>query len=324
FRRRGQMRSDDDVLQLEQRPRVRLCREDVERDRRDLAGARGFEQRLLVDELAARRVDDPHAVAHLRKRPSAEKASGLLIQRQVQREEISFGENLLRALGALDPELAKSVFRDEGVVREDAHLEPNSSPRDLLADAAEAENPERLSRQLDPTPARALPASLLERGVRLRNVAGECEQEANRVLRGREDRGLRCVRDNDPAARRRLDVDVVDSDARAADHLQPLAALDQVRGQLRRRPDDDRVVIADRLREVGLGVDVDVEALPEELDARLRDRFADENSRQVHTRAPSAYASRARVTATPRSMSAPASARPNSTAARAVVMSNRS
>ena len=34
----------------------------------------------------------------------------------------------------------------------------------------------------------------------------------------------------------------------AADHLQPLAALDQVGGQLRRRADDDRVVAADRSR----------------------------------------------------------------------------
>ena len=86
-----------------------------------------------------------------------------------------------------------------------------------------------------------------------------------------------------------------------------VAALDQVGGQLRRRADDDRVVAADDLREVAVGVDVDVEARAQQLDAGLRDRLADED---LHVMRPAAcsYASSAAVTATPRSMSAPSSA----------------
>src|SRR5207253_1463807 len=112
------------------------------------------------------------------------------------------------------------------------------------------------------------------------------------------------------------------ADPRAADHLEPCSALDQLPVELGRRADHDRVVLADPLREVVLAADVDLEPLAEEVDPRLRDRLPDED---FHTRAAgSAYASSARVTATPRSMSAPASASASSTAASAVVISKTS
>ena len=139
---------------------------------------------------------------------------------------------------------------------------------------------------------------------------------------GRGDHGrLGGVRDHDSAPRRRLDVDVVDPDACAADHLQPLRAGDQVRVDLRRRADDDRVVVADLRREVAVRVDVDVEALAQELDPRVGDPLPDEDS---VTPAGCSYVSSARVTATPRSMSAPASPSASSIPASAVVMSNTS
>ena len=119
------------------------------------------------------------------------------------------------------------------------------------------------------------------------------------------------------------DVDVVDPHARAADHLQPLGAVDQVAGQLRRGADHDRVVVADALGEIAVRVHVDVEALAEEVDPRLGDRLPDEDARATHTGVCS-KASSARVTATPRSTSAPSSTSASSTAASAVVMSNTS
>ena len=122
-------------------------------------------------------------------------------------------------------------------------------------------------------------AALLQGRMRLRDVAREGDQEPDRLLRGRDDGRVGRVRDDDPAVRRRIDVDVVDPDAGPADHLQPVGALDQVGGQLGRRADDDRVVVADGLREIGVAVDVDVEVLAEQLDARLGDRLADEDPR---------------------------------------------
>ena len=56
------------------------------------------------------------------------------------------------------------------------------------------------------------------------------------------------------------------------------AELDQLGGQLRRRADDDRVVAADDLGEIAVGVDVDVEVLAQEIDAGGSDRLADEDA----------------------------------------------
>jgi len=162
-----------------------------------------------------------------------------------------------------------------------------SAARDLLPDPPEAEHAERLPGELDSAPLRALPAALLERGVRLRDVPRERDEEAHRVLRGGDDRRLGRVRDDDPAARGSLDVDVVHPNARAADHLQLRAALDQLGGQLRRRANHDRVVVADPLGEIAVRLDVHVEAIFQQLHARVGDRLTDEDSQLAQTGAPS-------------------------------------
>ena len=98
------------------------------------------------------------------------------------------------------------------------------------------------------------------------------------MLGRRHDRRLRCVCDDDAAARRGVDVDVVDSHAGPSDHLQPVGPCDQLGRQLRRRADHDRLVAADRLREVGFAVDVDLEAaLAQETNPGVSDLFADED-----------------------------------------------
>ena len=150
---------------------------------------------------------------------------------------------------ALDAELAEPLGGDERVVGEHLHLEPERAPGDLPADPAEAEHAERLVGELDPAPLRALPPPLRQRRVGLRDVAREREQQPDRVLGGRDDVRLGRVRDDDPAPRRGVDVDVVDPDAGAPDHLQLRGARDHVGGDLRRRADDQRVVAADDLVE---------------------------------------------------------------------------
>ena len=138
----------------------------------------------------------------------------------MQREEVGGCEDVVLGRRALDAELAEAVVADERVVRDDLHPEPDRPAGDLLADPAEAEHAERLALELDPAPPRALPAMLLQRGVGLRDVARERNEQADGLLGGRDDGRLGRVRDDDPAPGRRLDVDVVDADARPADHLQ--------------------------------------------------------------------------------------------------------
>ena len=196
--------------------------------------------------------------------------------------------------------------------------------RDLAADPAETEHAERLAGELDSREPPALPRAGGQRRVRLGDVAREREQQRDRVLRRGIDGRLGRVRDDDATARRCVDVDVVDADPCAADDLQPRRALDERRVERRRRADDDRVEVADDLREVGVAVLDDVEAAPEELEARLGDRLADEDARRSETRAASWYASSARSVATPGSIAAPRSTSSVSTAVSAVVMSSTS
>jgi hypothetical protein len=149
---------------------------------------------------------------------------------------------------------------------------------DELADAAEAEDPERLVEQLDAGELRALPFAGGQARVGLRDVAGEREQQRHRVLGGGDDVGLRRVGDDDPPLGGGLHVDVVDADAGAADGLQLRGALEDVGGELGRGADEDAVVLADAVEVVAL---LDVEVLLEEGDAGRADLLGDEH---LHSR----------------------------------------
>jgi hypothetical protein len=86
--------------------------------------------------------------------------------------------------------------------------------------------------------------------------------------------------DDDAALRGRLDVDIVDADAGAADHAQVVGAADQLSGQLGRGADEDPVVAADALGELLVGpvdADVDREALAQHVHAGVGDLLLDED-----------------------------------------------
>ena len=85
------------------------------------------------------------------------------------------------------------------------------------------------------------------------------------MLSGRDDGRLRRVGDDDSAPRRCFDVDIVDTDAGATDHLQPIGAVDQICREPRRRAHDDGVVAADDLLERALGIDIHVEPRAEKV-----------------------------------------------------------
>ena len=95
--------------------------EDVERRAGELARADRLGQRVLVDERAARGVDEPRAVPHQRDRVAVDQAARLVGERRVQRHEVGRGEQLLERLRLLDAELAEPLAPDEGVVRDDVH-----------------------------------------------------------------------------------------------------------------------------------------------------------------------------------------------------------
>jgi hypothetical protein len=181
------VRRDDDLVELEQRARVRLGGENVQRRAGELPRPDRLDERVLVDERAAGGIDEARPVPHLRNRVRPDDPGRLVGQRQVQRDEVRGAEYVVQPGEAFDPNFAEAVVADERVVPDDPHPEADRSPRDLLADPAEAEHAERLACELDPTPAGALPAALLQGRMRLRDVASERDQEPDRLLRGRDD-----------------------------------------------------------------------------------------------------------------------------------------
>ena len=186
-------------------------------------------------------------------------------------------EDVVHLGGVLDTELAEPLVGDEWVICDDMHTEADSPTRDLLADTAETEHAERLPLELHSAPFRALPAALLERCVCLGDVARERHHQPDGLLRGRHHGRLGRVRNNDASPGGRLDVDVVDADPGAPDHLQVRGTLDQIGRELRRRANHDRVVAVDDLLEGRYLVVVDLELRLEQIDPGIRDRFANED-----------------------------------------------
>ena len=153
---------------------------------------------------------------------------------------------------------------------------------DELADPPEADHAERLAVQLVAGEPRPRPIAPDQRGVRLGDVPAQGERQGERVLGGRDRVRLGGVDDHDAALGGRVDVDVVDAGAGAADHLQPRAALDQVRGQRGLRADHDPVELADSLAQLLVGhleAELDLEVAAQELDAGLGDLLLDQDLR---------------------------------------------
>ena len=156
-RRGREMRRDDHLLQLEELAGVRLRLEHVERCSGDGARPDRGDECGLVDELASRRVHDPHAWPHAREGLGVEQPARVRGQRQMQRDDVRLRVDVVQRRGRLDSEIAEAVDGDEGVVRDDAHPEAQGTSCNLPADTAEAEKTERPARELDAREARPLP-----------------------------------------------------------------------------------------------------------------------------------------------------------------------
>src|SRR5579863_1924868 len=205
-------------------------------------------------------------------------------------QEVRARIDLIDARGFLDAKLAVELHRNERIDGDHAHPKTACPRRDELADPPEAEDPQALLVELDAGEARAVPAPLAERGVRLRDASRQREQQSHRVLGGRDDVRLRCVGDDDATSRRRSDIDVVDPDPGPGDDDEPLAALDQLGGQLRRRANQDRVELTDppgQLLDVPVETRLDIEVFAQQRQAGLADVLTNKYP-QAHASASSA------------------------------------
>ena len=282
----------------------RLLGEDVEGGAGHVPGIDRGAQRLLIDQSAARAIDDAHAFLHRRDRPGVNDSFRLLRERRVQGHEIrtpeQFGE-----IHLVHAELRRPLGREERIVGDHFHLQADRPVDHDRADIAAADHAERLVGDLHSHEAVLFPLAGLRGGVRLRDLPRECEHQRDRVL-GRGDRiAERRIHDDHALGGRGGNVDVVDADTGAPDHLEPLRLLQNLGGDFGRRTDRQPVELTDDLRkplfvgaELRLEIDLDA-AILEDLNSGGRERIGDENvgghgcfalslsaSAQTHERSP--------------------------------------
>src|SRR3990172_9136715 len=217
--------------------------------------------------------------------PKTSSAAAAAVSRQdgVQGAEVALLKHLIEG-GDADAEHLKTVRPDAGVVGDDVHLQGAGAPRHLGADAAEAEEPQRLAAQLDAEEARAVPAAFAQGGVRLGYVAGEAEHEGDRVLGGGDGVRLRRVDAGHAATGRRVDVDVVDADAGAADDLEVAPGVEDGGGDARLAAHDEALIAGNGAQQLAgreAEAYVNVGAAPQDIEAVLGDRVGDEDARHA-------------------------------------------
>ena len=279
------MRRADDIGPAEQHVRRRrLLDEHVEGRARDMAGIERGRERDLVDETAARAIDDAHALLRLGDVFSRQDVLGLRRHRRMQRDDVGAREQFVE-LDLLDADVLGAFRRQEGIEGDDAHAQADRAIGDDRADIAAADHAERLGRDLDAHEAVLLPLAGLRRGVGGGDFARQREHHGDGVLGGRDRIAERRVHHDDAATRGRGNVDIVDADAGAADDFQILGVLEDLRGDLGRRADREAVIVADDrgelvlvLAEVRLEVDLDA-ALLEDGDGGGRQGVGNEYAR---------------------------------------------
>ena len=284
--RRAQMGRRDHVVEAQQRMvfRRRLFDEHVERRARDLTRRERLGKRLLVDDSAARAVDDPHARLHHRERRRAHQRLGVVGERRVRRDEIGAPVELLQR-HHLDPDSRRRLAGQNRVVADHFHLEPDRPLGHDAPDIAQTNHAEGLVADLDADKLAPIPSPCAHRRIGGRNMPRERHHHRDRML-GRGDAvAERTVHHHDSPPRRRFEVDIVYAHAGPPDHAQRIGALDDLARHVGRAAYDQSVIGRDYFGQLlrlesGLDVDLELRIAAEHLDALRIEGVAQQNAQR--------------------------------------------
>ena len=258
------MRREDGVVELAQGAvRAGLAFVHVDADRADLAGGQEVGERLLVEDAAARGVHQDHAVLHSRVLVGPEHPDGLLRLGKVDGDEVGQRHKGVHVVVQRHAQLLGALGAAVRVVAHEPHAEGTGALGHEAADAAEAEDGERLLVQLHAGVLPALPDALVHGRVRLRNLARAGKHEADGVLGGGHDVGRGRVAHDDAVLGGRFDVHVVHAHAGAPDDAQAIGGFDDLGRDLRGRAHDERIVAGNGLDQLlGRHLQLDVDLAP--------------------------------------------------------------
>ena len=135
---------------------------------------------------------------------------------------------------AFDAGGRKRLLRHVGVMGDDAQPERFCLGRERARDVAEADEAEHASGQtVDRNDSRHFPAAGLHQRVGERDLARERKEQRHGMVRHLVHAIVRHIGHGDAELRRRLDVDIVDAQAEAADRLAARELAQQLAGKLR-------------------------------------------------------------------------------------------
>ena len=274
----------NDVGQAKQRiGGRRLIREHVEPAAADLARYDGLAHGGFVHQLAARAIDDAHALLCLGDVFRVHDVARLRRQRRVQRDEIGALEKLVE-LHLLDADVTRALNRQEGIERDDAHAQAHGAISDDGADIAAADDAQRLGGDFHAHEAVLFPLASLRRHIGGGDFSGDRKHHRNGVFGGGDGIAEGRVHHDDALGGGSGNIDVVNADACASNDLQACGAFQQFGGRLGVGANGEAIIIADDfcelflvLAQIGLEIDFDATIL-EDLDGGGGQSVGDENA----------------------------------------------
>jgi hypothetical protein len=166
-------------------------------------------------------------------------------------------------LDLLHAHLDRAIGREERIVGHDFHPEAQRAVGHDRADVAGTDQAERLASHFDTHEIVLRPFAGLGLGIGLGQLAGKREHQRDRVLGSGDRVAERSVHHHHALGAGVRDVDVVDPDPGAADHLEVGRGVEDLLGDLGRRADREAVVLADDCLELFgclAGDDIDIAA----------------------------------------------------------------
>ena len=241
---------DDRVMSQERASKGRLILEDVERRACDLAGLDGVHQRRLVDDAAARHVDQPHAVPASSQLFATDQVTRFVGQRDVQRDDVRPVEDRGQWKES-DSDPIRNLLGQHRVVRDDLHPERARPGRDFTPHLAQPEDSERLPEQLHTEKLTPFPATRPHRAIGERDLTCQREDQRQGVLRRRDGVFAGSIHHDDSATRGSRDIDIVDARAGAPDDPQPRGRFHHLLRNTGVGADDDPLHVGHGRQEIG-------------------------------------------------------------------------
>ncbi|HWB55250.1 MAG TPA: hypothetical protein VG722_13695 [Tepidisphaeraceae bacterium] len=135
---------------------------------------------MLIDELAARSIDEVRSRLHFRQFRRPDKIPRLFVESNVQRYEIGRRQQLiLRYWGYI--QLARRIEIDLGIAGNDANVKPAGSTSDRPADLTESDDAQRFTEHAGANA--AMFRALAKKVVVIGNLPGHCEHQPPRQIR---------------------------------------------------------------------------------------------------------------------------------------------